>query len=150
MLPLSDVIGNVDNGFILLHTRKSFYLLDQHAISEKSLYLQLLEEGKVGEEPSDEVVEIENVYGEVVETERKGLESLGWKYSVVERGKLSTWVRIVRVPSIMGKKSPPSEFVQIVHQLYLSQHETFTPSQKHTVATIACHNAYRIGDELSH
>ena len=39
---ICDIIGNFGDGFILLHFDGCLYLVDQHAASEKSLFLQYL------------------------------------------------------------------------------------------------------------
>ena len=39
---ICDIIGNFGDGFILVHYEGYLYLVDQHAASEKSLFLQYL------------------------------------------------------------------------------------------------------------
>lgn len=39
---ICDIIGNFGDGFILVHFEGYLYLVDQHAASEKSLFLQYM------------------------------------------------------------------------------------------------------------
>lgn len=84
-----DLIGNYQNAFMIIHSNGSLYLVDQHAASEKSLYVQLLNRNNLFPvKYSGPFLDIENIYDEVLTEKKEKLEKLGWVYNIKSRGKI--------------------------------------------------------------
>ena len=66
-----DIVGNFDKSFIIIHWQGKFYLVDQHAASEKSLYIQFIKSNKLFPvDFSGPSIQIENIYSEVLKEEQ--------------------------------------------------------------------------------
>lgn len=65
---MCQVLGNIGNAFIICHFQGKIYLVDQHAASEKSLYIRFLnEKNLLPQNYEGKPFEVENIYNEVLE-----------------------------------------------------------------------------------
>lgn len=81
-----EVVGNFANSFIVLHHCGRLYVVDQHAASEKLLYVSYLSEDvrkpvKLGRRAPD--IQIRNLYRHTLAESRRELSELGWDFEVV-------------------------------------------------------------------
>lgn len=103
---MCQILGNFNKAFIVCSHNSNIYLIDQHAASEKSLYVRLLgERNLLPEVYEGEPIQVENIYRQVLEEEEAVLRELGWTYEIVNRGPVFTTVRLCTAPSILARKS---------------------------------------------
>ena len=81
------------------------------------------------------------------------MKRLGWVYEIVSEGFIFTEIKLECIPSLLGKpsKNIEEEFIQDLQRVYDGDENknSYSKSQRDSLATIACHNALRVGDQLS-
>jgi DNA mismatch repair ATPase MutL len=78
---ICDIIGNFENGFILIHFEGFLYLVDQHAASEKSLFLQyMINPTKKYSSKVDYKCYLPNYYRATLAEKAEEINSQGWKF----------------------------------------------------------------------
>lgn len=148
---ICEIIGNFENGFIVIHFEGLLYLVDQHAASEKSLFLQyMLNPTKKYTTEASYLTFLPNYYRETLEEHRQQINDQGWVFEEVQRKAGETVLRISQAPFIYGKELREEDFLFCVDQLYNEREGKgeYSNNERNYMASFACHNAIKVGDRL--
>lgn len=81
---ICDIIGNFGDGFILVHFEGHLYLVDQHAASEKSLFLQcMINPTKKYSVDANFLTFLPNYYRETLADKTETIRKEGWEFEEV-------------------------------------------------------------------
>ncbi len=116
---ICDIIGNFENGFILIHYEGYLYLVDQHAASEKSLFLQyMINPTKKYTAKVDYNCYLPNYYRSTLTDKMTEITSEGWKWQEVRKKAEETVLRITEAPLMYGKELKEEDFLFLIDKLY--------------------------------
>ena len=116
---ICDIIGNFGDGFIVVHYEGYLYLVDQHAASEKSLFLQyLINPVKKYSTGINFMTFLPNYYRSTLEEKYDVFDKEGWSFEIMEKKAESTLVKVTRAPQVFNKSLQEEDFLFFVEKLY--------------------------------
>ena len=143
------VFGAVFNTFILVEYEDQLLLVDQHAVHERLLFDQLMQEHADGDQSGQEllvpiVIGVTKAEQRLLEENREALESIGM---VVEAfGERDIAVRTI--PMILGEAQTKDFIRDVIEELQNGRDPTFEKRRASLLQT-ACKHAVKGGDALS-
>ena len=104
-------------------------MVDQHAASEKSLFLQyMLNPTKKYTAEVEYKTQVGNFMRGVMEDNRRQMEEQGWKWQLGRKGAAQTEVVITQAPEVYGKPLQEEDFAFMLDRLYADREGEDTTS----------------------
>ncbi len=116
---ICDIIGNFGDGFILVHFEGYLYLIDQHAASEKSLFLQyMISPTKKYSVDVNYKTFLPNYFRSTLFEKEEVIRKEGWEFEELEKKAELTLLKIFKAPNMFNKALQEEDFLFFVEKLY--------------------------------
>lgn len=94
-------------------------MVDQHAASEKSLFLQyMINPTKKYTYKADYKCYLPNYYRETLFSKIEEIKSEGWQFTEISKKAEETIIRITEAPLVYGKELKEEDFIFFIEKLY--------------------------------
>lgn len=146
------ILGQLDKTYILVETKNSLLLVDQHVAEEKYLYEKMIydkEHGKIKQQTLLKPYLIQLEKNEMMEYQehKELLSQVGFDHEKFGENE----IMIRAVPITLGHKiNHPDRFTDMLHSILSNKTIKCLHDEKHAkTASLACRSAIMAGDELT-
>jgi DNA mismatch repair protein MutL len=148
-VPAMNVLGQVHTTYFLAETADGVFFIDQHAVHERILYEQFMEQFmnkrvEVQRLLKGELLEFTPQETAIVHEHNELLESFGF---TLEPFGANAFM-ITKVPAIFGRLQPKELIYEVISQLQEGKHKT-EEVQEGIITRMACRAAVMAGDRLT-